>query len=512
MIAFQALVAAIGRQLGRLLNTAFGWATMLLFGKVPQQRQLLLSGISAAAVLWMVVLIGIAIPTAGTFLLAFVPLPKWVDQTLARLVMLALAVVLPALIGVAALFLTEPERRPKGVWAKLKAIARGYPYALGLALTLVMLMVAAPILKLRDIVRRWKSTHIPIVVEPGDYEELVHQVQGVLRQEGMETTRGQPTWLLRWPTKVLVLFARSQVQGMIADRLAVLEGDNFEAMLHPSDLVISGREEPATRAHAALTERLTGSKAYLTWTKESQDIEDCLNRLFQKVRGGTISRARSDFGVRQIDQRLKRTGIAYEEWEILFREKVLLEREILSSDGAGATARSIKSQARQQDITNVQVPEETTMTASDESDCPAGDDRAEQSIIQLVKELRDETTLLIRQEVQLAKTEVREKVGLFARNGAYIAVGALLAYLGVIVLALAAAAGVFVGLRAAEVSTEIAMWLAPFVIGLGVLVIGGIFVLKAIHTLSHAAATPQNTTQTIKENARWVRQRAGGAT
>ncbi len=41
------LIAFIGRQLGRLVQMVFGWATLMLFGRVPQSKQLLLAGVSA---------------------------------------------------------------------------------------------------------------------------------------------------------------------------------------------------------------------------------------------------------------------------------------------------------------------------------------------------------------------------------------------------------------------------------------------------------------------------------
>ena len=44
------IFAFAGRFIGKLLNMAFGWASTLLFGRVPQSKQLLLSGISLAAI------------------------------------------------------------------------------------------------------------------------------------------------------------------------------------------------------------------------------------------------------------------------------------------------------------------------------------------------------------------------------------------------------------------------------------------------------------------------------
>src|SRR4030095_13523463 len=59
------------------------------------------------------------------------------------------------------------------------------------------------------------------------------------------------------------------------------------------------------------------------------------------------------------------------------------------------------------------------------------------NILDLVKSLRDDTTGLIRDEVALAKTEIGEKVATASRNVGYLAVGALVAYAGVIFLLVA---------------------------------------------------------------------------
>jgi Putative Actinobacterial Holin-X, holin superfamily III len=59
------------------------------------------------------------------------------------------------------------------------------------------------------------------------------------------------------------------------------------------------------------------------------------------------------------------------------------------------------------------------------------------NILDLVKILRDDTTGLIRDEVALAKTEIGEKVATASRNVGYLAVGALVAYAGLIFLLVA---------------------------------------------------------------------------
>src|SRR5215831_4328686 len=53
MAIVQALLAAVARSAGRVLNTVFGWATVMIFGRVPESRQIYLSVIAFGSVVWI---------------------------------------------------------------------------------------------------------------------------------------------------------------------------------------------------------------------------------------------------------------------------------------------------------------------------------------------------------------------------------------------------------------------------------------------------------------------------
>ena len=73
------LIAFLGRFVGKVLTTAFGWASVMLFGRVPASKQLLLAGVSLGSILWLALLVGVVVPDAGTFLIGFVPAPDWIE-------------------------------------------------------------------------------------------------------------------------------------------------------------------------------------------------------------------------------------------------------------------------------------------------------------------------------------------------------------------------------------------------------------------------------------------------
>jgi xanthine/uracil permease len=132
--------------------------------------------------------------------------------------------------------------------------------------------------------------------------------------------------------------------------------------------------------------------------------------------------------------------------------------------------------------------------------------REERSIGQLLKELRDETTTLLRQEVDLAKTEMGEKAARTGKSLGALAMGGGVAFLG----ALALLAAVVYGLTSILnqfMSVGVAIWLAPLIVGLVLASIGYSLVQKALATLKQESLTPQRTTQTLQENKEWLKAR-----
>jgi cytochrome c biogenesis protein CcdA len=332
MIALlQGAFALLARQMGRILNTAFGWATAMLFGKVPSNRQSILSIIALVAVLWLLVLVGVVFPSVGTFLLAFVPLPDWVDPNWVRLGMLIAAAILPAITGGLTLLLMEPDDRPSSAMGYVKVVLRGYPYTLGLALAILAMIFVAPLMKARDLMRGWTNRHVPVVVEADDYFEVVDHLQQILDRAGFRTERHHASVLLRWPTRLFAWLAGSSVDTLVARELQTLRSDELEVLLHPSDLVIHADEPIAARVFAQVNEHLAFSKAFLSWTKEGQEIEEGLRQISRQLadKGTPVATSQLRSRLTELRKRLEGLNLEAEEWEILFRE-VLMAEQLLS--------------------------------------------------------------------------------------------------------------------------------------------------------------------------------------
>jgi hypothetical protein len=335
MAVFGAIFAALGRFLGRVVQTALGWASTLLFGRIPESKQLLLSFVTLGSIAWVVTVLGVLVPDVGAFLLAAAPVPDFVDEGWIRLAMLAAAVVLPLLIGIGGVILIAPERRPQGTDLVVQVL-RGYPYAAVLAVTLVFLAVVAIARKGRSIVKRWNDAHIPIVVKPGGYERVARDLEKALDDAGLDIERSAAPRVLEVPSKLLAAVGGSGVASLVPDRLIELNSPDLEVLIYPSDIFIAGKDEPLARARAAVSSRLTFTAAWLTSSEEAQRIEDRLER----ISNGQLPLPAAQAELAAIDRELASMVLLHDEWEVLYRMRLQVERNLLLSAPAAAEARA----------------------------------------------------------------------------------------------------------------------------------------------------------------------------
>ncbi len=275
MAILGSLFAVVGRFAGRLLNAVLGWATLLLFGKVAGSKQTILLVVALGSLLWVVTLVGILVPDIGTFMLAFVPVPDFIDENWVRLAMLALALLIPLVIGAAAVYLTEATQRPKGTGLVL-GVLRGYPFTFVLAVTIVVLAGVALARKLRSLSKRWEDAHVPVIVKPGAYDQVLGQLRDVLDAADLPVRVRPAPAIVSLPPRLLDAVAGRRLGGLVPDRLMLLVGDELEVLVYPSDVAISGTKIATARARAAISSTLTRAPAYMTTSAEAQRVEDAI--------------------------------------------------------------------------------------------------------------------------------------------------------------------------------------------------------------------------------------------
>lgn len=132
--------------------------------------------------------------------------------------------------------------------------------------------------------------------------------------------------------------------------------------------------------------------------------------------------------------------------------------------------------------------------------------RPERSIGELLREVSNDIGELFRKEVDLAKTELAEKASRVGKSVASLAIGGAVCFAGALVL-LAAVVNLVAWVIAELASPEVAVGLAPLLVGL---VLGGVgygMVKKALAALRSESLAPEQTTQTLQENKEWLKEK-----
>jgi uncharacterized membrane protein YqjE len=122
---------------------------------------------------------------------------------------------------------------------------------------------------------------------------------------------------------------------------------------------------------------------------------------------------------------------------------------------------------------------------------------AEPSLGELFKRLTTDTSELVRQELSLARAEVREAGSAVARDGTKIGIGAGLALCGALALT------AFLVIALGDLLNN--YWLGALVVGLALLAVGGVLARNAVADVKRRAV-PEHTLGSLREDAAWAKQ------
>jgi hypothetical protein len=144
------------------------------------------------------------------------------------------------------------------------------------------------------------------------------------------------------PARLLAAVAGKDSAVLVPDRMVQLHGPSIDILIYPMDLLIAGKPQEVARARAAMASRLTTTAAHLTTSAEAQAIEDRIAALGRGTEADAEERPRFDDAAEvelaALDEALASLEIPYDEWEVLYRERLQVERDLRAASMAYETA------------------------------------------------------------------------------------------------------------------------------------------------------------------------------
>ncbi len=490
MAILQALFAFITRSAGKILNAVFGWAVHALFGQTAPGQQTVLSAVVGAAVLWPLLLVGVIAPKVAALLIAFVPIPHSVPSWIIRVVWIALALLVPISVGIAITAKAPPLDPPESA---LKKFLRGFPITLGLATAFLIMFVSVPVMRLVALARGRKTADVPLIIKANSYHQIALDMVNVLNAHGFAMRKAFPGWWVRAPLRILAWFGGDAFRKFVPDNLEHYESPDLAVSFYTSGVLLTGLKRSLTVSHGLISEAAVRGDAFLTMDAVSQRLETQVRRVwevYEQHPAGHRNSSILESRVSEIAEELMHSDIEYDDWQVVYRQLLQLDRAIR---GQGqllevSDSKVIKKEA----IVPSPTPEHQTVLAP----APPVKNVAEMSTVDLIKEITGQVGLLAKTQIDLAKTELKADLKSEV---------AMVSGLGIAALAGITTLNMLVVTAILALAQKMPTWQAGFIAS-------GVFLVIAILAASigwnkRVRRPLEKTRRTLKEDAQWTKER-----
>ncbi|HEX4440910.1 MAG TPA: phage holin family protein [Thermoanaerobaculia bacterium] len=476
----QGLIAWLRKSAGKIVQAIFGWAVRALFGTPEESEKPMLSAVVAGAAAWPLLLIGIPFPKIAAFVIAFVPIPKWVASGWIRAIWIVLAAAVPVAVGIA-LASRGAERQRRGAWS---TALHGFPVTAALSMAFLTAFLTSPIRRIVAAAKRREDVTIPLLLGRDQYAAAAETIRSTLEEHELPARRAKPPWLLTAPSRVLRALGGSMLRDRIPRELCFYRGESIDVVVNPNGVTLQAEKETAARAHALICEMATLGPGLQTVDSDAQRIERSLKDVCQVFMRDPASHTGSAVLLERLDeigQELEHTHLPYDDWQVLYREILQMARAIRGRP-------QILGTERRDPMEEERKPREAWPPR------PARGITS-MSTPQLVAGLTTQMRELARKEVELAKAELRVDLKAEAKSVTWFAAAAITGLCFVNMLFVAAA-------------LLVARWLDPPIAALAVA--GLLLVLGVIFGLAGKASLvkPMETTRrTLNESWSWAKNR-----
>ena len=312
--------------IAKVLSKVFGLATMSFFGRMPSREDDKIALVGIVSITWIPIFVAMFLPEFAEMIIPFAP----DDEDVTRWIAVALTVTIPIVTGITVAMMRN--NRGRGWRHTLIQVAMGVPYTVVVGVTMALVVIVVPIVKIAYVVRRFEVMRVLVMVESGAYQGTLDHIVEQLEANGVEVAVHRPNRVIDRLFRLLGWVLGRIFERDVADQMRVLrpkdedvERDHwFEITLHAADMTIIGPQEIASRLHAILVDAMDERVLYLTWDDGSQRLEDRIREARERLDAGEqLERSETEALVDDLAD----LALGKEEWDAVRRLIYRLERD-----------------------------------------------------------------------------------------------------------------------------------------------------------------------------------------
>jgi len=482
----QALISYLGKSAGKALNAIFGWAVVALFGQTSPREQTLLSAVVAAAAAWPLLLLGVIVPKVALLVIAFVPLAKSVPGTWLRLVWIALAVLLPVVVGTVVAKRGSQESMPEPGWKKF---LRGFPVTLALACAFLLMLLVAPILRIATVIRRREIVRIPAVMDKGTTALTMAALAETLERHGIALGAAKAPWHQTAPAKILLKIGGRPFAAMASEHVEYRRNPQLELTVLPNETILRGVPVVVGQARALCAEVYGPRPVIQAFDAGARELEWHAKRVWAIYLERPHAHRRSDVLERRVTElsaQLSRLNLPWDEWQLIYRLLLQVDRALHGDEPLLEHAQRVE----ERDMANENLPARQGLQTAVPESIMGMSNR------ELIGHVLESATQLAKKEIELAKSELRADLKAEVAMAKGLGVAGLCAIwaVGLMLMACALALGLVVP-----------EWVAALIVAGVVLAVGTVAGL--VGWGKRVKKPMEATRRSLKEDALWAKER-----
>ncbi|MDD4433850.1 MAG: hypothetical protein PHN48_09180, partial [Parabacteroides sp.] len=201
-----------------------------------------------------------------------------------------------------------------------ECIIRGYRYSALLGCAMAVILVCAPVIRIRRITKKNIAKSMDMHIAGNGNIYVMDEIRKSLRKIGISSTIKIPSKFYSLPTKMLNGIMK-ELFNYVSDRELYVAGEKINVYLNSTDIMLEGKPDVVEKVQSAIVKGFVENNIFLTNSKNSQKIEFEIFNTYNKWKNN------DEAGNEAIGMLRNLANTAFEE-DMTYNERALLSVQI----------------------------------------------------------------------------------------------------------------------------------------------------------------------------------------
>ncbi|MEA4971713.1 MAG: hypothetical protein VB119_00895 [Candidatus Metalachnospira sp.] len=301
----------------KIFITVFGWATEIFFGKLPDKNKGWFYLMIVLSFIWIYFLVATAFPILFNIFKYYVP-QNSLTSIFKRVLYILCVVGIPPAVGLIGAKITGVTKSDKKKY--VECIIRGYRYSAMLGCAMAVILVCAPVIRIKRITKKIVAKSMDMHVAGKGNIYVMDEIRASLSKIGISSTKKIPSKFYSLPIKMINGIMR-EMFDYVSDRDFYVSGEKINVYINSADIMLEGKADLVEKAQSAIVKGFVENDIFLTNNEKSQKIEFKIFTVYKRWENHEISDGEA------IDTLRNLANIIFDE-DMTYNERALLSVQI----------------------------------------------------------------------------------------------------------------------------------------------------------------------------------------